>query len=99
MRNRPYGFEIYLVKTMKTIAQIFMTFSEKLNFTVPIIMSRKHFRHNSNFRKRFNPLKQNLLASANAVLAVAWRRFKIYFVVDVISFFCLAGSFFLVTHL
>ena len=34
MRNRPYGFEIYLVnvKTMKTIAQIFLAFSEKLNF-------------------------------------------------------------------
>ena len=34
MRNRPYGFEIYLVnvKTMKTLAQIFLAFSEKLNF-------------------------------------------------------------------
>ena len=34
MRNRPYGFEIYLVnlKTMRTIAQIFVAFSEKLNF-------------------------------------------------------------------
>ena len=33
MRNRP--FEIYLVnvKTMRTIAQIFVAFSEKLNFT------------------------------------------------------------------
>ena len=33
--NRPYGFEIYLVnvKTMRMIAQIFVTFSEKLNFT------------------------------------------------------------------
>ena len=32
--NRPYGFEIYLVniKTMRTIAQIFVAFSEKLNF-------------------------------------------------------------------
>ena len=35
MRNRPYGFEIYLVnvKTIRTIAQIFVAFSEKLNFT------------------------------------------------------------------
>ena len=34
MRNRPYGFEIYLVnvKTIETIAQIFVAFSEKLNF-------------------------------------------------------------------
>ena len=34
MRNRPYGFEIYIVnvKTMGTIAQIFVAFSEKLNF-------------------------------------------------------------------
>ena len=36
MPNRPYGFEIYLVnvKTMRMIAQIFVAFSEKLNFTV-----------------------------------------------------------------
>ena len=35
MHNRPYGFEIYLVnvKTIRTIAQIFVAFSEKLNFT------------------------------------------------------------------
>ena len=34
MRNRPYGFDIYLVnlKTMRMIAQIFVAFSEKLNF-------------------------------------------------------------------
>ena len=34
MRNHPYGFEIYLVnvKTMRTIAQIFVVFSKKLNF-------------------------------------------------------------------
>ena len=34
MRNRPYGFQIYLVnvKTMRTIAHIFVAFSEKLNF-------------------------------------------------------------------
>ena len=34
MLNRPYGFEIYLVniKTMRMIAQIFVAFSEKLNF-------------------------------------------------------------------
>ena len=36
MRNRPYGFEIYLVnvKTIRTIAQIFVAFSEKLNFNI-----------------------------------------------------------------
>ena len=36
--NRPYGFEIYLVnvKTMRTIAQIFVVFSEKLNFKQPL---------------------------------------------------------------
>ena len=34
MHNHPYGFEIYLVnvKTIKTIAHIFVAFSEKLNF-------------------------------------------------------------------
>ena len=34
VRNRPYGFEIYLVnaKTIRTIVQIFVAFSEKLNF-------------------------------------------------------------------
>ena len=34
VRNRPYGFEIYLenMKTIRTIAQIFVAFSEKLNF-------------------------------------------------------------------
>ena len=31
----PYGFDIYLenVKTIRQIAQTFVTFSEKLNFT------------------------------------------------------------------
>ena len=35
-KNHPYGFEIYLVdvKTMKTIAQIFVAFSEKMNFNM-----------------------------------------------------------------
>ena len=34
LRNLPYGFDIYLVniKTMRKIAQIFVAFSEKLNF-------------------------------------------------------------------
>ena len=34
MRNRPYGFDIYLVnvKTIRRMAQIFVAFSEKLNF-------------------------------------------------------------------
>ena len=36
VRNRPYGFEIYLVnvKTMRKIAQIFVAFLEKLNFII-----------------------------------------------------------------
>ena len=35
MCNLPYGFDIYLVnvKTMRKIAQIFVAFSEKLNFS------------------------------------------------------------------
>ena len=34
MHNLPHGFEIYLVdvNTMRKIAQIFVAFSEKLNF-------------------------------------------------------------------
>ena len=34
-RNRPYGFDIYYVnvKALRTIAQIFVAFSKKLNFT------------------------------------------------------------------
>ena len=32
LRNIPHGFDIY-VKTMRKIAQIFMAFSEKLNFS------------------------------------------------------------------
>ena len=36
VRNRPYGFEIYLanVKTVRTIAQIFVAFAEKLDFNI-----------------------------------------------------------------
>ena len=33
MRNLPYGFDIYLVKTIRQIAQIYVAFSDKLNFT------------------------------------------------------------------
>ena len=35
-RNIPHGFDIYLlnVKTMRTIAQFFVAFSENLNFTM-----------------------------------------------------------------
>ena len=35
LRNRPHGFDIYLgnIKTMRMIAQIFVAFSEKLNFS------------------------------------------------------------------
>ena len=42
MRNRPYGFEIYLVnvKTMRTIAPIFVAFSEKLNFNEKLHCSK-----------------------------------------------------------
>ena len=38
MSNRPYGFEICLVnvKTMRMIVQIFVAFSEKLNFSYKI---------------------------------------------------------------
>ena len=45
MRNRPYGFEIYLVnvKTIKTIAQIFVAFSEKLNFTDNMTTKKRGF--------------------------------------------------------
>ena len=34
LRNRPYGFDVYLVdfKSIRTIAHIFVAFSEKLNF-------------------------------------------------------------------
>ena len=40
VRNGSYGFEIYLVnvKTMRTIAEIFVAFSEKLNFKAKIFM-------------------------------------------------------------
>ena len=36
MSNHPYAFEIYLVnvKTMRTVAQIFVAFSEQLNFKI-----------------------------------------------------------------
>ena len=36
LHNLPHGFEIYLVniKTMRKIAQIFVAFSEKLNFNI-----------------------------------------------------------------
>ena len=38
MHNRPYGFEILLVnvKTMRTIMQFFVAFSEKLDFNPKI---------------------------------------------------------------
>ena len=38
VRNHPYGFEIYLlnVKIMRTIAQIFVAFSENPNFKVEV---------------------------------------------------------------
>ena len=36
LHHPPYGFDIYLVndKTIRKIAQMFVTFSEKLNFTL-----------------------------------------------------------------
>ena len=60
MRNRPYGFEIYLVnvKTIRTIAQIFVAFSEKLNFINPQVVSGlEMFTHLNSFLLIF----QNLL--------------------------------------
>ena len=44
MRNCPYVSEIYLVnvKPMRTIAQIFMAFSEKLNFTYIFLLMHFH---------------------------------------------------------
>ena len=44
VHNRTYGFEIYLVnvKTMRTIAQIFVAFSEKLDFNTPQIRAYKN---------------------------------------------------------
>ena len=45
MRNRLHGSEIYLVnvKTIRQIAQIFVAFSEKLNFTVLLVVSAATF--------------------------------------------------------
>ena len=45
MRNRPNDFEIYLVnfKTIRTIAQIFVAFSEKLNFTFTVKLAGNLF--------------------------------------------------------
>ena len=39
MRNLPHGFDIYLVnvKTMRKVAQIFVAFSEKLNFNIDFV--------------------------------------------------------------
>ena len=51
MHNLPPGFDIYLVnvKTMRKIAQIFVAFSEKLNFTSELglisIWIRYHLKH------------------------------------------------------
>ena len=44
LRNRPHGFDIHYVnfKTIKTIAHIFVAFSEKLNFmTLMVILIEK----------------------------------------------------------
>jgi hypothetical protein len=44
VRNRPYGFEIYLVNVKtEQIAQIFVAFSEKLNFNCKHILSIAQF--------------------------------------------------------
>ena len=40
VRNRPYGYLVN-VKTIRTIAQIFVAFSEKLNFNE---VKKKHLR-------------------------------------------------------
>ena len=41
MRHPPYGFDIYLVnvKTIRRMAQIFVAFSEKLNFITITVKS------------------------------------------------------------
>ena len=66
MRNRPYGFEIYLVniKTIWTIAQIFVAFSEKLNF--------KQFRFAPSFNNQtvlISEMKMNIVDAQNACLS------------------------------
>ena len=50
VRNRPYGFEIYLVKvkTIRTIAHIFVAFSEKLNLKV----NNQFVQHNTAWAKK-----------------------------------------------
>ena len=62
--NRPYGFEICLVnvKTMRTIAQIFVAFSEKLNFMYWWIFFLIKKQVSSNSCKFFRPIVFHLEA-------------------------------------
>ena len=55
MRNRPYGFEIYLVniKTMRTIAHIFVASSEKLNFMLKFRYSEEAIKIRNNLPLNF----------------------------------------------
>ena len=45
MPNLPYGFDVYKVKikTTRQIGQIFVAFSEKLNFTGKTLFFKKTF--------------------------------------------------------
>ena len=55
MRNRPYGFDINF-KTIRTIAHVFVAFSENLNFTP----NDDHFRKVKYFHLNLNILSFNL---------------------------------------
>ena len=45
MHNRPHGFDIFKVniKTIRTIAHIFVVVSEKLNFKNELYVNKVHF--------------------------------------------------------
>ena len=63
MRNRPDGFDIYLVnvKTIRTIAHIFVFFSEKPNFTELLrrCSRKKNMRMNENNKTNKYLLEKN----------------------------------------
>ena len=76
MRNHPYGFEIYLVnvKTMRTIAQIVVAFSEKLNFTLNL--RRFTCKNSSNFVSTMSLYEGQKLARAS-VAHLAFGSYKL----------------------
>ena len=85
MRNRPYGFEIYLVnvKTLRTIAQIFVAFSEKLNFTNVIWAKSNRNKNYSNCifwlnsdTNYFGKIKQNIWISRTSYLSILTKNFQ-----------------------